>query len=79
VVPGELPEWLLRSKTSVDYPKNVGTTLSVLGFPADKDWARILAATIIENFFGAIHRGQIDVVIQGDILASFEIRVGWLS
>jgi hypothetical protein len=67
VVPGELPEWLLRSKTSVDYPKNVGTTLSILGFPADKDWARILAATIIENFFGAIHRGQIDVVIQGDI------------
>jgi hypothetical protein len=65
--PGQLPDWLLRAKSQNDYPKNVGTTLSILGFPNDKNWDRILTATIAENFFGAIQRGQLDVVIQGEI------------
>jgi hypothetical protein len=64
--PGQLPEWLLRAKSQADYPRNVGTTLSILAFPGEKDWDRILAATIAENFFGAINRGQLDVVIQGE-------------
>jgi hypothetical protein len=64
--PGELPDWLLRAKSQNDYSKNVGTTLSILGFPNDKTWDRILTATIAENFFGAIERKQLDVVIQAE-------------
>jgi hypothetical protein len=64
--PGQLPDWLLRAKAPADYPKNVGTTLSILGFPAEKDWDRVLAAASAENFFGAIERGHLDVVIQGE-------------
>lgn len=65
---GCVPDWLLRAKSDRDLPRNVGTTLSVLAFPAQKGWERILAASIAENFFGAISRGQLDVVIQGDII-----------
>ena len=63
--PGQLPDWLMRAKQEADYPQNVGTTLSIIGFPGDKGWDRVLAATIAENFFGAIDRGHLDVVIQG--------------
>lgn len=62
-----VPDWLLRAKSHSDLVKNVGTSLSILGFPAEKNWERILAASIAENFFGTITRGQLDVVIQGDI------------
>jgi hypothetical protein len=63
-----VPEWLLRAKSDRDLARNIGTTLSILAFPAQKGWERILAASIAENFFGAISRGQLDVVIQGDII-----------
>jgi hypothetical protein len=56
----------LRAKSSSELARNVGTTLSVLAFSAEKKWDSILAATIAENFFGAISRGQLDVVIQGE-------------
>ena len=62
-----VPDWLLRGRLDHDLSRNVGTTLSILGFPAQKGWERILAASIAENFFGAISRGQLDVVIQGEI------------
>ena len=62
-----VPEWLLRAKSDQDVRRNVGTTLSILAFPAEKGWELILAASIAENFFGAITRGQLDVVIQGEI------------
>jgi len=63
-----VPDWLLRAKSDRDLPRYVGTTLSILAFPAQKGWERILAASIAENFFGAISRGQLDVAIQGDIM-----------
>jgi hypothetical protein len=56
----------LRAKSQGELARNVGTSLSILAFSAERDWERILAATIAENFFGAISRGQLDVVIQGD-------------
>jgi len=64
---GSVPDWLLRAKLERDLPRNVGTTLSILAFPAQKGWERILAASVAENFFGAISRGELDIVIQGDI------------
>jgi hypothetical protein len=63
-----IPDWLLRAKSNGDLERYIGTTLSILAFPAHKGWERILAASIAENFFGAISRGQLDVVIQGDII-----------
>jgi hypothetical protein len=63
---GDVPDWLLRAKSQSDLARNVGTSLSILAFPAERGWEHILAATIAENFFGAISRGQLEVVIQGE-------------
>jgi hypothetical protein len=63
-----VPDWLLRCKSDRDLSRNLGTTLSILAFPTQKGWDRILAASIAENFFGAISRGQLDIVIQGEII-----------
>jgi hypothetical protein len=41
-----------------------GTTLSILGFSARKDWKEVLAANIAENFFGAVTDGHLEVEIQ---------------
>jgi hypothetical protein len=63
-----VPDWLLRGKSNRDLSRNVGTTLSILAFPAQRGWERILAASIAENFFAAINRAQLDVVIQGELI-----------
>jgi hypothetical protein len=58
----ELPEWLRRSVSS---PDDTGTTISILGFLPSENWENVLAASIAESFFGAIHRGQLVVEIEG--------------
>lgn len=58
----DLPEWLRRG---VSGPDDTGTTISILGFLQSNNWENILAASIAESFFGAIHRGQLVVEIEG--------------
>jgi hypothetical protein len=59
-----LPEWLRRGSGDELTEQDLGTSLFILGFPTDaKNWEAILAATIAENFFGAIHEGKLVVEI----------------
>jgi len=60
-----LPKWLVRADSDKDFTKLSGTTLSILGFAAPKNWQQALATNIAENFFGAICEGSLEVEIQG--------------
>lgn len=68
----DLPDWLLRAKRKRDLPKAVGTTLSIVGFDAVAGWQKMLAATMAENFFGAIERGRLEAQIDGSVVLSRE-------
>jgi hypothetical protein len=59
----EIPPWLRRADPSGTLDGHIGTTLSVLGFERRKGWEQLLAANIAENFFGAIHHGDLEVEI----------------
>lgn len=52
-----IPEFLIRQKP--------GTTLSIAGFNADKDWKNQVAAAVVTNFFVAIEKGELQVSIEG--------------
>ncbi|RWO32345.1 MAG: hypothetical protein EOS10_11645 [Mesorhizobium sp.] len=68
-----LPGWLRRDDLHGRLDANSqGTTLHIFGFAAQKKWRQILAASIAENFFGAVHRGQLEVDIDGQILITRE-------
>lgn len=59
-----LPPWLLRAEASGLVDKNVGTTLSIIGFAGGQNWQNALAANVAQNFFGAINDGHLVVEIQ---------------
>ena len=63
----DLRKWLQRSPKSTDLEKNLGTTFHILGFSAVKDWEKILIASVLENFFGAIWRGRLSVTVGGEL------------
>ena len=52
----ELPQWLIRSEI-------IGTKLLLLGFDNHEGWQESLAASVAENFFGAIKSGRLEVLI----------------
>ncbi|WP_160012478.1 hypothetical protein [Rhizobium sp. 18055] len=60
----EVPGWLQRTHDG-EISGYAGTTLSILGFDAVKDWQDVLTANIVMNFFGAIKRGELEVSIDG--------------
>ena len=41
-----------------------GTSLAIAGFMEAQDWRRRVASSVIENFFYAIDRGQLEVLIE---------------
>ena len=43
-----------------------GTSLVIVGFRAAEDWRRLVAASVIENFFHAISIGSLTVTIEPD-------------
>ena len=59
-----VPEWLRMITPKGNLVGQRGTMLSVIGFAATKNWQQALAANIIENFFGAIWRGELEVEIK---------------
>lgn len=59
----EIPEWLSRAPIGKDLSKFVGTKLIILGFESQPGWQQSLAASIAENFFGAIHAGRLEVTV----------------
>lgn len=62
---GDLPEWLRRGDGSLG-PDTQGTTLSILGFKYQDDWKELMVGVTIQNYFGAILAGTLEVEI-GDI------------
>lgn len=60
----DVPDWLRRTHDG-EISGFAGTTLSILGFDAVKDWQNVLTANILMNFFGAIQRGELEVSIDG--------------
>ena len=57
----QIPDWLNRA-LSGGTPE-VGTKLVIVGFDSKPGWQHVLAASIIENFFGAIQQERLEVVI----------------
>ena len=59
-----LPLWLTRAKHDEKLQDVIGTKLIVLGFDEPEGWQESLAASIAENFFGAIKTEKLEVQIQ---------------
>lgn len=53
--PSSVPEWLRRSE--------IGTSVFIVAFREKEHWASRIAAAILQNFFGAIHDGAIQFLI----------------
>ncbi|TPN02784.1 hypothetical protein FKO01_49200 [Mesorhizobium sp. B2-3-3] len=62
----DLPDWL-RLTDSDGNLAEPGTMLTIIGFQPGKNWQKVLAANVAENFFGAISRGDLEVDIDDRI------------
>ncbi|MDZ7737334.1 MAG: hypothetical protein U5P41_15565 [Gammaproteobacteria bacterium] len=56
-------EWLYRCNSEKELKNNKGTVLHIPAFKVAENWEYILAASVIENFFGAICSGKLEVNI----------------
>ena len=57
----------------------LGTSLAIAGFIEARDWRRRVASSVIENFFYAIDRGQLEVLIEpgdGDLFQIDDTTLG---
>ncbi len=68
--PARVPGWLTRAE--------VGTSVFVVGFREEDSWRERIAASLLQNFFCAIHRGDLRFIIDdsridinGDSIASY--------
>jgi hypothetical protein len=59
-----VPGWLVRGDGSLG-PDTQGTTLSILGFKHQDDWKELMVGVTIQNYFGAILAGTLDIEIGG--------------
>jgi hypothetical protein len=59
----ELPKWIQRENSALS-KRSQGSKLTVLCFDAVKNWEEHLAASVAENFFGAILKGDLRVEIE---------------
>lgn len=67
----EVPAWLRMGDADGNLAGQCGTMLSIIGFAATKDWQKVLAANIAENFFGAVHRGELEVdIVDGPTISA---------
>ena len=71
----DLPSWLRRVNVGDPLADKAGTTLNILGFEAIDGWEKIITSNIIENFFGAIKRGGLEV----QVTSSYSISAQTLS
>ena len=58
-----IPDWLKRCSGPSEAASHIGTTVFVLGFRPNKNWKYALTGAIVENFFGAIERGRMEVAV----------------
>jgi hypothetical protein len=71
----EIPVWLGRLSSAESPAQHLGTSLHIVGFDARKDWDKILAVSVLENFFAAVWFGELEVSI-GDIEINKETIAG---
>ena len=69
-----LPKWLQRSEKLAQIKNRRGTTLHIIGFNAVKGWEDLLIASVLENFFAAIWKGQLVVEVGKEIIAKGTIK-----
>lgn len=60
----QVPGWLRMSNADGSLEGQCGTMLSIIGYSPARNWQQVLAANIVENFFGAIWRGELEVEIK---------------
>ena len=75
-------KWLQRCSRTADLSKALGTTFHVLGFNALENWNKILIASVLENFFGAIWRGKLAVTVERELITKETVnelfdKPGW--
>jgi hypothetical protein len=75
----DIPNWLRLVSPDGELKGQQGTMLSIVGFMPTKGWQNVLAANIVENFFGAISRGELEVSIEGGSLISAATLGGLLA
>lgn len=59
-----VPDWLSLADPDGSLEGQCGTMLSIVGYSPTKNWQHVLAANIVENFFGAIWGGELEVEIK---------------
>lgn len=57
----DIPAWILRSDDEAKLAESKGTKLTILAFDNVPGWQENLAASVAENFFGAINAGKLEV------------------
>jgi hypothetical protein len=65
-----IPAWIQRTANEANLPESKGTKLTILAFDNVNGWQDSLAASVAENFFGAINAGKLEVDIDGKHLLS---------
>jgi len=60
----QIPDWLRMSNADGSLEGQCGTMLSIIGYSPTKNWQQVLAANIVENFFGAVWQGELEVEIK---------------
>ena len=70
----DVPAWVSRAASARDAAHKLGTTLHVVAFHAGPGWKEKLTASVIENFFGAIVRGQLAVNVEDVEVSESTIR-----
>lgn len=58
--PSDAPSWLHKDK--------IGTTTHSIGFSASSDWKYRIAESLVRNFFTAIHRGELEFLVDDQSL-----------
>ena len=58
-----LSDWVQRSNSEKNSPKDCGVTISVIGFNSEDHWDERIAVAIAKNYFVAIERGDLEVEI----------------
>lgn len=60
--PAQVPHWLRRDE--------IGTTVCSIAVRETDDWQKEIAASIVTNFFSAIHAGKMEFKVDGDLINS---------
>lgn len=64
--PTVVPDWLRREE--------IGTTVCSIAVRDTDDWQKEVVASLVTNFFSAIHAGKMEFVVDGDLISTNTLR-----